>query len=64
MPHPGNAEPNPKTGETPPFGDAGSLHNPAETDPDLARIIAAWPTLPEPIRRAMLALVESAPGGP
>jgi hypothetical protein len=30
-----------------------------ETDPDLARIIAAWPTLPEPIRRAMLALVET-----
>ncbi|MBX7104514.1 MAG: hypothetical protein K1X57_10570 [Gemmataceae bacterium] len=26
-------------------------------DPDLARILEAWPTLPEPIRRAMLALV-------
>jgi hypothetical protein len=26
-------------------------------DADLARIVAAWPTLPEPIRRAMLALV-------
>jgi hypothetical protein len=26
-------------------------------DPHLARIVAAWPTLPEPIRRAMLALV-------
>jgi hypothetical protein len=30
------------------------------TDADLARIVAAWPTLPEPIRRALLALVESA----
>ena len=28
-------------------------------DPALARIIRAWPELPEPIRRAMLALVES-----
>jgi hypothetical protein len=29
------------------------------TDPNLARIVAAWPALPEAIRRAMLALVES-----
>jgi hypothetical protein len=29
-------------------------------DPDLARIVATWPTLPESIRRAMLALVETA----
>jgi hypothetical protein len=28
-------------------------------DPLLARIIDAWPALPEPIRRAMLALAES-----
>jgi hypothetical protein len=26
-------------------------------DPDLARVIEAWPTLPDPIRRAMLALI-------
>jgi len=26
-------------------------------DPDLAALVAAWPTLPEPIRRAMMALV-------
>jgi hypothetical protein len=26
-------------------------------DPDLSRIIAAWPSLTEPIKRAMLALV-------
>jgi len=27
------------------------------TDADLSRIMAAWPNLPEPIRKAMLALV-------
>ena len=32
---------------------------PAEPlDPDLARVLAAWPTLAEPIRRAILAWVE------
>jgi hypothetical protein len=37
----------------------------ALTDPDLTRIVGAWPTLPEPIRRAMLALIETAlPGEP
>jgi hypothetical protein len=29
------------------------------TDPDLARIVVVWPQLPEYIRRAILALVES-----
>ena len=28
-------------------------------DADLARIIDAWPTLPEPIRRAILTLADS-----
>lgn len=27
------------------------------TDPDLARVVAAWSKLPEPIRRAVLALI-------
>ena len=31
----------------------------SQIDPALARIIDPWPTLPDPIRRAMLALVES-----
>jgi hypothetical protein len=31
-------------------------------DPDLARVAEAWPALPEAIRRAVLALVESAIG--
>jgi hypothetical protein len=26
-------------------------------DPDLTKIVAAWPSLPEPIKRAMLALI-------
>jgi hypothetical protein len=26
-------------------------------DPDLAKIVAAWPSLPEPIRRAILGLI-------
>ena len=30
------------------------------TDPDLARVIKAWATLPDPIRRAVLALVGTA----
>ena len=38
---------------------AYSLARKTENDRDLARIVDAWPSLPEPIRRAMLALVES-----
>ncbi len=30
-------------------------------DPDLSRVIAAWPSLPEPIRRAVLALIQTTP---
>jgi hypothetical protein len=37
--------------------------NLAETDPDLARVVAAWPTLAEPMRRAVLALVATALAG-
>jgi hypothetical protein len=29
-------------------------------DPDLQRVLDAWPTLPEAIRRAILALVDAA----
>jgi hypothetical protein len=39
-------------------GGADSSATP-NSDPDLARLLDAWPTLPEPIRRAILALVES-----
>jgi hypothetical protein len=36
-----------------------SAASPGITDARLDRIIDAWPTLPDPIRRAMLALVET-----
>jgi hypothetical protein len=38
---------------------AYSLARETQIDPFLARIIDAWPTLPEAIRRAMLSLAES-----
>jgi len=38
---------------------AGGADSPPP-DPDLARIAAAWPGLPEAIRRAVLALIDSA----
>jgi hypothetical protein len=31
----------------------------SQIEPALARIVAVWPTLPEAIRKAMLALAES-----
>jgi hypothetical protein len=38
----------------------GRLQAEAETDPDLARVIGAWPNLPPHIRAAVLALVGTA----
>jgi hypothetical protein len=35
------------------------LPDAAGIDPDLARILTAWPRLPKPIRRAVLALIAS-----
>jgi hypothetical protein len=35
----------------------------ALANPDLARIVAAWPTLPEVIRAGILAMVKAADGG-
>jgi hypothetical protein len=34
------------------------------TDPDLSRLVASWPTLTDPIRAAMLALLQSATATP
>ena len=34
--------------------------DPSAADPDLAGIAASWPALPEPVRRATLALIGSA----
>ena len=39
----------------PPFSERLGV-NWVSLDPELAKIVAAWPTLPDPIRRAMLAL--------
>ena len=35
----------------------------AEIAPDLATVVDAWPTLPGPIKAAILAMIESAKGG-
>jgi hypothetical protein len=44
--------------------DPARLHRactkPAETDPDLAKINAAWPMLPDPIKKGIMAMVRSA----
>ena len=37
-------------------------YGPLETTPELAEIIDAWPTLPEPIRAGILAMIRSASG--
>jgi hypothetical protein len=44
----------------PKAADAGIAPNPPTSD--LARVVSAWPDLPEAIRRAVLALVGSANG--
>jgi hypothetical protein len=39
--------------------DLASAPSETDADPDLARIVAAWPSLPLPIRRAILAIIQS-----
>jgi hypothetical protein len=64
-PHPAERPDPPTTSADAPVPDA--LPD-ALIDPDLIRIVGAWPTLPEPIRRAVLALIEAdlqvSPGTP
>jgi len=36
----------------------------APDDPELRRVVAAWPTLPEPVRAGILAMVDAAPVTP
>ena len=44
-------------------GDSDPNRTPATpTDPQLAAVVAAWPNLPEPIRRAVLALIGAGGG--
>ena len=45
---------------TPEIPLAHSLARESQIDPDLARLIDAWPTLPEAIRAGILALVDAA----
>lgn len=47
------------------YADSCGQNGPASepVDPQLARLVAAWPDLPEPIRRAMLAMVEAGGNG-
>lgn len=55
--------------DPPALDDAGSSNEPASRDdalaravaewPGLAAVVEAWPTLPEAIRRAIVALVEA-----
>ncbi len=40
-----------------------SLPDSLQSDPDLASIVRAWPTLPEPIRAGILATVRAVGGG-
>ena len=40
---------------------ARCLHTDADPDPDLARVVKAWPDLPPHIKAAVLALVQTAP---
>jgi hypothetical protein len=39
---------------------AAGLPGEAQSAPDFARLAVAWPALPEPIRRAILALLDAA----
>jgi hypothetical protein len=50
---PGSATQNPTQSPSP-------IHSTLLTDPDLAAVAAAWPTLPEALRRAVLALIGAA----
>jgi hypothetical protein len=47
----------PKTTISPAVDTDFDTTSPSLVDPDLARIIEAWPQLPDPIRRAVLALI-------
>jgi len=42
-----------------PSGAATGAAEPQTLPPELAKIVAAWPTLPDALRRAMLALVDA-----
>jgi hypothetical protein len=39
---------------------AHEMQNRPEIDPDLARVLDAWPTLPQPLRDGILAMIDGA----
>ena len=51
-----------KNGQFVPWGmaEAAALQDPREIPDDLARVMAAWSTLPEPVRAGIVAMVEAA----
>ena len=58
---PGNDHQPDFTHKRAPF-DPISRHDSCQTDPDLARIVDAWPSVPENIRASILMLVKAALG--
>jgi len=50
-----------KTADSQPGGaESGALPTLSpKTDPDLARLTAAWPDLPEPVRRGIMAMIDA-----
>ena len=59
-----SALPNNDLGQAPSGGGAesGALSRNPLTDPQLGAVVAAWSTLSEPIRRAILALIQAPRG--
>ncbi len=48
--------------QRPPMGGAESgavVGRTAPSDPDLAKVIEVWPTLPDPIKRAIMAMIDA-----
>jgi hypothetical protein len=42
--------------------DPPGIHDTCQTDPDLAQINTAWPTLPDAVRASIMMLVQAASG--
>jgi hypothetical protein len=53
---------NPKTDKASCSGAQPGCSAGCSDDPQLARVVGAWPSLPEPIRRAVLAMIDAAAG--
>jgi hypothetical protein len=50
-----------RTAENPGGAESGALfRQTVQNHPDLARIVAAWPTLPDAIRRAIVGMIDAA----